>query len=69
MRSLSILAAFVGGAVVGGALGVLFAPEKGEKSRQKIAEALKKRGINLQGDDMKELVDEISSEIRNITED
>ncbi len=68
MRSLSILAAFVGGAVVGGALGVLFAPEKGEKSRQKIADALKKRGINLQGDDMKELVEEISSEIKNITE-
>lgn len=68
MRSLSIIAAFVGGAVVGGALGVLFAPEKGEKSRQKIAEALKRRGINLQGDDMKELVDEISSEMKNIAE-
>lgn len=68
MRSLSIIAAFVGGAVVGGALGVLFAPEKGAKSRQKIAEALKRRGINLQGDDMKELVDEISSEMKNIAE-
>ncbi len=69
MRSLSILAAFVGGAVVGGALGVLFAPEKGEKSRQKIAEALRKRGINLPGDDMQDLVNEISAEIKNITEE
>lgn len=68
MRSLSIIAAFIGGAVVGGALGVLFAPEKGEKSRQKIAEALRRRGINLHGDDMEELVDEISSEMKNMTE-
>lgn len=67
MRSLGIIAAFLGGAVVGGAIGVLFAPDKGENSRKKIAEALRKRGIDLKGDEMSALVEEISSEIKNIT--
>ena len=45
MKSLSILAAFLGGAVVGAAAGVLFAPERGEDTRNKIVAALRKRGI------------------------
>ena len=47
MKSLSILAAFLGGAVVGAAAGVLFAPERGEDTRNKIVDALRKRGIKL----------------------
>ena len=43
MKSLSILAAFLGGAVVGAAAGVLFAPERGEDTRNKIVDALRKR--------------------------
>ena len=38
MKSLSILAAFLGGAVVGAAAGVLFAPERGEDTRNKIVD-------------------------------
>ena len=45
MKGLSILAAFLGGAVVGAAAGILFAPESGEDTRSKIADALRKRGI------------------------
>jgi len=58
-----LLAAFLGGAVIGGVLGLLFAPESGEETRKKIAEALEKRGIKLSKSEMEDLVDEIKSEM------
>lgn len=64
MKSLSILAAFLGGAVVGAAAGVLFAPERGEDTRNKIIDALRKRGIKLSRTEMEDLVDEIAAEVK-----
>ena len=64
MKGLSILAAFLGGAVVGAAAGILFAPEKGEDTRHKIAEILRKKGIKLNRSEMKTLVDEIAAEMK-----
>lgn len=58
------MAAFLGGAAVGAALGVLFAPEKGEDTRKRIAEILRKKGIRLDRNQMEDLVDEIASEIK-----
>lgn len=63
MKGLSILAAFLGGAVVGAACGILFAPEKGENMRSRIADAIRKRGIKLNGKELESLVDDIADEL------
>ena len=60
-KSVGLIAAFLGGAAVGGALGVLFAPQSGEETRRKIAAALEKRGIKLGEDDLNDFIDEIKS--------
>ncbi|MBO5676986.1 MAG: YtxH domain-containing protein [Bacteroidaceae bacterium] len=60
MKGLSIIAAFVGGAAMGAAAGILFAPEKGEHTRQKICQALRKRGIHLKDCELNKLVDDIA---------
>lgn len=69
MKALNFLAAFVGGAAVGAAFGILFAPERGEDTREKIAEALRKRGIRLNRKEMDTLVDEIAEELKSSDED
>ena len=68
MKALSFLAAFIGGAAVCAAVGILFAPEKGTETRDKIAEALRKRGIKLNRKEMDSLVDEIADEIKSAEE-
>ena len=65
MRTLSVLAAFLGGAVVGGTLGILYAPEDGERTRRRIAIALRRKGIHLDRHEMRDLVDEIAAEIKS----
>lgn len=65
MKGLNILAAFLGGAAIGAACGILFAPEKGEDTRKKIREILREKGINLNRSEMDELVDKIAAEVKD----
>ena len=47
MKCASLLAGFLTGAAIGAALGILFAPEKGEDTRSKINDVLRENGIKL----------------------
>lgn len=64
MKNAGILYAFLGGAVVGCITALLFAPEKGSELRQRVKDILKNRGIDFTDDEVEELVDQISSQLR-----
>ena len=64
MKRLNTLVALLGGMAIGAAIGILFAPAKGEDTRSQIIEALQKRGINLSREEMNKLVDEIIAQIK-----
>lgn len=66
MKALNYLAAFIGGIAIGGVAGILLAPEKGSDTRERIAEALRKRGIRLDRKEMDALVDDITEELQNV---
>lgn len=63
MKALGYIGAFLGGTIAGTALGLIFAPEKGEDTRSKIAGAVddfcKKHDIKLSRKDVDDLVDDI----------
>ena len=63
MKALNIVAAFLGGLALGA--GILFAPEKGEETRKKIAEILRQKGIRLNRAEMEDLVDQIAAEVKD----
>ena len=65
MKAMNFVIGFISGAAIGATCGLLFAPEKGSDLREKIAEALRKRGIRLNRQEMANLVDELAEEIKS----
>lgn len=63
MKGINYLAAFISGAAIGAACGLLFAPEKGSDTRAKIVEAIKKRGIKLSNKEMEDLASDIAEDL------
>lgn len=61
-KTLSILYAFLGGAIVGCGAAVLLAPEKGEDVRKKICKILKKKGIKISDSEVDALVAELAGQ-------
>ncbi|MCQ2266439.1 MAG: YtxH domain-containing protein [Bacteroidaceae bacterium] len=74
MRSFSLFAAFIGGAALGAAAGILFAPESGRETRRKLVEqsnrmadrvkeALAERGISISKQDLETISEELREEL------
>lgn len=60
MKALTLISAFVGGAIAGCGAALLFAPEKGQDVRHRICKILRKNGIKISDAEVDALVAELA---------
>lgn len=65
MKNLDVILAVVGGAAAGAALGLLFAPKKGEDLRSDIYDFLKEKGVDIKDNKVTELVKQLEAKIKH----
>lgn len=63
MNNLTLLYAFIGGAIVGCGAAMLFAPEKGTELRKRVKNILAQRGICCSDSEIDKLVEQLTVEI------
>ena len=72
MKTAGYIGAFLGGAIAGAVTGLLVAPEKGQETRNKIADTVddfcKKHDIKLSKKEVDDLVDDIKDAAANIVD-
>ena len=64
-NNLNWLYAFLGGAILGAGIAILFAPEKGEDLRNRIKYMLNKKGLNCCDSELDRLIEQLTEESDN----
>ncbi len=65
MKAMTMIAAFLGGAIVGCGAALLFAPEKGSDARERIKRILRRKGVQIDDAEVDALVAELTAAVED----